>query len=188
MLKPTKSLLTLIPLLAIALAACSGAPAGTVALNTPEPTVAGQPSPTPMVIDTFDPVAAGNRTVIKWFVGLGTGGNPPQIDAEKAVVEAFNKSQGKTYLALQIVDNTVAYTTLATQIAGGNVPDIIGPVGTAGRNGFSGQFLDLSQLIQKNNVDLGVYDPAVVGSYNLPGQGQIGLPFAVYPSFIYFNK
>jgi len=36
---------------------------------------------------------------------------------------------------LQIVANAQAYTTLATQVAGGNVPDIVGPVGTAGRLG-----------------------------------------------------
>jgi len=103
-------------------------------------------------------------------------------------VDAFNASQDKIYLSLQIVDNTVAYTTLATQIAAGNVPDIIGPVGTAGRNGFSGQFLDISDLIKKNNVDLSVYEPALVKAYNYPDQGQIGLPFAVFPSFIYYNK
>jgi multiple sugar transport system substrate-binding protein len=33
-----------------------------------------------------------------------------------------------------------------------------------------------------------VYEPSVVSSYNIPGQGQIGIPFAVYPSFVYFNK
>ena len=35
---------------------------------------------------------------------------------------------------------------------------------------------------------MSVYEPSVVQNYNLPGQGQIGIPFAVYPSFIYFNK
>ncbi|TME32943.1 MAG: extracellular solute-binding protein [Chloroflexi bacterium] len=43
-------------------------------------------------------------------------------------------------------------------------------------------------LIQSNGVDLSQYDPAVVKAYNVPGQGQIGIPFAVFPSYIYFNK
>jgi multiple sugar transport system substrate-binding protein len=153
---------------------------------TAEPTI--PPSPTPVAVDTFDAAAAGNRTVVKWYVGLGTGTDPKQLPVEKDIVDAFNKSQDKIYLSLQIVGNTVAYTTLATQIAAGNVPDILGPVGTAGRNGFSGQFLDMSDLIKKNNVDLSVYEPAVVKAYNYPGQGQIGLPFAVFPSYIYYNK
>ncbi|MBK9712848.1 MAG: extracellular solute-binding protein [Kouleothrix sp.] len=167
-------------------------PAPAEATKAPEPTKSAEPTMpptnTPVAVDTFDAAAAGSRTVVKWFVGLGTGGNPEQIKTEKSVVDTFNQSQDKIYLSLQIVDNTVAYTTLATQIAAGNVPDIVGPVGTAGRNGFSGQFLDMTDLIKKNNVDLSVYEQAVVDSYNYPGQGQIGLPFAVYPSFIYFNK
>lgn len=167
-------------------AEATAAPTAAAAEATAEPTM--PPTPTPVALDTFDQAAAGDRTVVKWFVGLGTGGNPNQIQIEREVVEAYNKSQDKIYLALQIVDNTVAYTTLATQIAAGNVPDIVGPVGTAGRNGFNGQFLDMAELIKKNNVDLSVYDPALVDAYKYPDQGQIGLPFAVYPSFIFYNK
>jgi multiple sugar transport system substrate-binding protein len=33
-----------------------------------------------------------------------------------------------------------------------------------------------------------MYDPAVVQAYDVPGQGQIGLPFAVFPSFMYYNR
>jgi multiple sugar transport system substrate-binding protein len=146
------------------------------------------PTPTPVAVNTFDPAAAGGRTVVKWYVGLGTGGDPKQVDVQKRVVDQFNRSQQNIYLTLQIVDNRVASTTLATQIAAGNVPDIVGPVGTVGRATFDGNYLDLTDLIQANNVDMSVYEPSVVRNYNLPGQGQIGIPFAVYPSFVYFNK
>jgi multiple sugar transport system substrate-binding protein len=146
------------------------------------------PTPTPVAVDTFDANAAGGRIVVKWYVGLGTGGDPKQVEVQRRVVEQFNRSQDRIYLALQIVDNKIASTTLATQIAAGNVPDIVGPVGTIGQATFEGNFLDLADLIRANNVDLSVYDPAVVRAYDMPGQGQIGLPFAVFPSFIYFNK
>ena len=146
------------------------------------------PTPTPVAVDTFDPSAAGGRTVVKWYVGLGTGGDPKQIDVQKRVVDQFNKSQQSTYLTLQIVDNKIASTTLATQLAAGNVPDVVGPVGTVGRATFEGNWLDLSEQIAANNFDMSVYEPSVVSSYNLPGQGQIGIPFAVFPSFVYFNK
>jgi len=146
------------------------------------------PTPTPVAVDTFDPSAAGGRTVVKWYVGLGTGADPKQIDVQKKVVDQFNKSQSSIYLTLQIVDNKVASTTLATQIATGNVPDVVGPVGTVGRATFDGNWLDLSPLIQANNFDMSVYEPSVVQNYYSPTQGQIGIPFAVYPSFVYFNK
>jgi multiple sugar transport system substrate-binding protein len=146
------------------------------------------PTPTAVAVDTFDPAAAGGRTVVKWYVGLGTGGDPKQIAVQRKVVDQFNQSQQSIYLTLQIVDNRVASTTLATQIAANNVPDVVGPVGTVGRATFDGNWLDLNPLIQATNFDMSVYEPSVIQNYNLPGQGQIGIPFAVYPSFIYFNK
>src|SRR5919201_908462 len=78
------------------------------------------PTPTPVAVDTYDPSAASGRTVIKWYVGLGTGAQPPQIESERKVVDQFNKSQSSIYVQLQIVDNRVASNTLATQIAAGN--------------------------------------------------------------------
>ena len=66
------------------------------------------PTPTPVAVDTFDPAAAGGRTVVKWYVGLGTGTDPKQIDVQRAVVDQFNKSQQSIYLTLQIVGNSVA--------------------------------------------------------------------------------
>jgi multiple sugar transport system substrate-binding protein len=45
------------------------------------------------------------------------------------VVDEYNASQDKYELLLEIVDNDVAYDTLSTQIAAGNAPDIVGPVG-----------------------------------------------------------
>jgi hypothetical protein len=62
------------------------------------------PTPTPVAVNTFDPSAAGGRTVIKWYVGLGTGGDPKQIDVQKAVVDSFNKSQSNIYLTQQIAN------------------------------------------------------------------------------------
>jgi len=160
----------------------------TSAFSAPAAQQTVPPTPTPVLVNTFDPSAAGGRTVVKWYVGLGTGGDPKQIDVQRQVVDQFNKSQERIYVALQIVDNRVASTTLATQIAAGNVPDIVGPVGTVGRATFDGNYLDLTPYIQSSGMDLGVYDQAVVNAYNIPGQGQIGLPFAVFPSYIYFNK
>src|SRR5690348_30269 len=90
-----------------------------LAVSSALPAVAQQaaPSPTPVALDTFDPGAAGGRTVVKWYVGLGTGAQPPQIESERKVVDQFNASQSSIYLSLQIVDNRVASSTLATQIA-----------------------------------------------------------------------
>lgn len=178
-----------------AAAAATAAPEPTTApapTEAPTPTEAAEPAPaptnTPVAVNTFNPAEAGDRVVIKWFVGLGAGTQPAQIPLEEEAVRKFNESQDEIYLALEIVDNTQAYNVLATRIASGDVPDIIGPVGVRGRNAFEGQLLDLTELIKANNVDLSQYPENLVKYYNVEGQGQIGLPYAIYPSFIYFNK
>ncbi|MEM9773534.1 MAG: sugar ABC transporter substrate-binding protein, partial [Chloroflexota bacterium] len=88
-------------------------------------------------------MADGEKVTIRWFVGLGTGSNEDQIPGQDAVVEAFNASQDRIELVVEYVDNAQATDILNTQIAGGNSPDIIGPVGVAGRAAFTDAILDL---------------------------------------------
>jgi multiple sugar transport system substrate-binding protein len=133
------------------------------------------------------PVAAQDDvTVVRWFVGLGAGGQPEQIAAQEAIVEAFNASQSEIRLEIEIVDNNVAYNTLGTLIATGNSPDIVGPVGTDGSNAFTGNFLDLTPYIEASGYDISQYDEAAVEAYRTE-EGLIGLPFATFPSFIYYR-
>jgi multiple sugar transport system substrate-binding protein len=86
------------------------------------------------------------------------------------------------------VDNEVAYDTLATQIAAGNAPDIVGPVGIRGRDSFRGAWLDLQPLIDANNYDLTAFDEGLVKFYQDKEEGQLGIPFAIFPSFVLYNK
>ena len=85
------------------------------------------------------------RHVVRWFVGLGAGGQPQQLAAETDFVNKFNNVRRRTvYISLEIYDNKVAANILKTQIAAGNAPDIIGPVGVEGLNLFRDQLLDLA--------------------------------------------
>lgn len=128
------------------------------------------------------------QTEVRWFVGLGAGSDVPVIPIQEEFVANFNASQDEIELILEIVDNDQAYDVLATQIAAGNPPDIVGPVGIRGRNAFPGIFADLTPYIEANDYDLSDFDPALVEVYNVEGEGQIGIPFAVFPSFITYNK
>ena len=89
---------------------------------------------------------------------------------------------------LEIVDNDQAYQTLATQISGGNAPDVVGPVGIRGRDSFKGAWLDLDPLVKENKFDLNQFDKSMVEFYRDPQEGLIGLPFGIYPSYLYVNK
>lgn len=167
--------LSLLIALSMLLAACGGgtpAPATQPASDKPAAT---QPAP------------ASEKIKVRWFVGLGAGSDEGTFAPQQAVVDEFNASQDKIELVLEIVDNDAAYDTLATQIAAGNAPDIVGPVGIRGRDSFKGAWLDLQPFIDKNKFDLSDFDPALVEFYQVKEEGQLGIPFAIFPSFIIYN-
>ena len=80
-----------------------------------------------------------------------------------------------------------ANDALATEIASGNGPDIVGPVGIGGANAFHGQWLDLAPLIEKTATTCRGFPPDAVDIYKLD-EGQVGIPFAIYPSVLFYSK
>jgi multiple sugar transport system substrate-binding protein len=155
-----------------------------------EPTEEAVEEPTEEAVvaePTANPDASG-KIEIRWYVGLGAGTDAPVIEAQQQVVDEFNASQDEIFLVLEVVDNDNAYDVLNTQIAAGNPPDIVGPMGIRGRASFPGAWLDLAPLIESTGYDLSDFDPALVEFYQLENEGQVGIPFAIYPSFLYVNK
>lgn len=132
-------------------------------------------------------VNAQDKVQIRWFVGLGAGTDAGQAEQQQAIVDEFNGSQSEIEVVLEIVDNAQAYAVLNTQIAAGNAPDIVGPMGIRGRASFPGAWLDLAPQIEATGYDLSDFDPALVEFYRVEGQGQLGLPFAVFPYFMMYN-
>lgn len=131
-------------------------------------------------------VGAQEPVKIVWYVGLGAGGQPEQVEAQNKVVADFNASQSEIVLEIQIVDNNVAYDTLSTLIAAGQAPDIIGPVGNDGSNAFAGLYLGLDEVIESSGYDLSQFSEASVESFRVDGK-LIGLPFATFPSMIWYR-
>ena len=178
---------------AVMLAASACGPAVSTAPSPGSSTTAANPTPTPLII-TPAPIPAGpgpnGGTVVRWFIGLGAGTQPAQIGPEQAFAAAYNAAQKDVYLSLEIVDNTQASNILKTELASGTAPDIIGPVGVEGLNLFQDQLLDLKDEISKTGYTATGVDPKLVDFFNSLGQNgaTVGLPFAVYPSFIFYNK
>jgi multiple sugar transport system substrate-binding protein len=194
-----RTLLTGLALAAILGTACnssaspspsSAAPAASPSEAAAAPSVTPAPAVTPAPIDTDQPGPNGG-VVVRWFVGLGAGGQPQQFAAEQAYVDKFNASdaaKNKVYISLEIYNNNVAANILKTQIAAGNAPDIIGPVGVEGLNLFRDQLLDLKPLIDSSGFDMSKYDPALRDFFNLGVNGAtVGVPFATYPSYLWYN-
>jgi len=196
-----RALLVLAGVVAIVAAACSGsspsaapsaAPAASQAAASAAPATA---APTPLItaapIDASVPGPNGGQ-IIRWFVGLGAGGQPQQIQVQSDFVNKFNNdpaNKDKAYISLEIYDNKVAANILKTQIAAGNAPDIIGPVGVEGLNLFIDQVADLQPQIDSTGYDMSKYPPALADFFKIgKGGATIGVPFGTYPSFLWYNK
>jgi multiple sugar transport system substrate-binding protein len=196
------------------LAACGGTPApvatdtpaaaATVApavTDTPVPPVATDTPAGPVATDTAGPTAtptaypmpdckAGN-TCVHWFIGLGTGTDPAQLVAEQSVTDDFNadpaRATDKIQLIMEVIPFNSAKDTILTQIAAGNGPDVIGPVGWNGSMSLAGQFLDLTKQVAGIPDVTKDFTPALLKAFVTSAGVTEGLPFAVYPSAIFYN-
>jgi multiple sugar transport system substrate-binding protein len=174
---------------ATAAPADTAAPEATAAdAATEAPTAVPTPTIPPPIL-TGGEGCAPNATKITWFVGLGSGSNADVVPLEKAWVDKYNASQTDACLILNVVYNTGSnsYDALRALVAGGNAPDIVGPVGKAGRASFQGGWADVKPLADKAGFDLSTYDPQLLDFTKDEGV-LVGIPFALFPSFIYYNK
>ncbi len=189
MKRTTLALFSLVIVLSMILGACATqAPATPQTVTVKETVVVKetqQVQVTQVVAATPEPMK--DRVQIYWYIGLGAGSQPQQIPAEKAFADKFNASQKDIQLIPIIVDNKYAKDNLTAQLAAGNAPDIVGPVGTAGRAVFPGAWLDLAPLVKETNYNTSDIDPAFLQFYQAEGALQ-GLPFAIYPESVYVNK
>ena len=165
--------------------ACGGSNA------TSSPSTAASSAPS---VVASEPASAGPATVppggpveIRWYCCLGGGEAPEQKAVEDKVVADFNASHPNIHLTFEVVTYDQANGQLATELQSGNPPDIVGPVGIGGANAFHGKWLDLAPLIQKTNYDLSGFPSNVVDIYKLD-EGQVGIPFAIYPSALFYRK
>ncbi|PZG54253.1 sugar ABC transporter substrate-binding protein [Spongiactinospora gelatinilytica] len=123
---------------------------------------------------------------LRWYCCLGTGEQADQVKAQQAVVDEFNARHRDIKVKLDVVPYNSARDTLATQIASGKGPDIVGPVGVGGAAAFHGQWLDLGPFIKARGFDLRPYSEGAADLYRI-GSVQEGLPFAIYPSTLYYK-
>lgn len=178
MSKKLLSLVSLIVMASILLAACGGTPATTAAPEATKEATKVEATTVP------EPTAIPGKPQVRWFVGLGTGSKPEQLAAEAVVVDDFNKAQSDIQLILEVAPYDSARDILSTEIASGNGPDIVGPLGWVGSNVYYGQWLDISSYMA--NFDSSGMDPALLAMYQTT-TGTEGIPFAVYPSVTFYN-
>jgi multiple sugar transport system substrate-binding protein len=177
MARTTRRLGAILAVMALTVTACGGTttPSGSTGVGeSAGPTTAASE-------------AAGEVVEIRWFCCLGGGDAPEQVEVEQQVADDFNATHPGIRLTFEAVPYAAARDALATQIGSGNGPDIVGPVGIGGAEAFHGQWLDLQPLIDSTGYDMSQFPESTVSLYNVGGEGQLGIPFAVYPSALFYK-
>jgi len=147
------------------------------------------PSSAPAGTPTSAPTGTPTPVTLHWFIGLGSGTQPSQIDAINAFVTKYNQTNTDAItLKTEIVPQDSAYATLKSELAAGNAPDIVGPQGVKSWNGLSGVFMDLTSEITKNKIDMTGFASGAVQVLRDGTGAQIGIPYDIYPGCIWYNK
>jgi multiple sugar transport system substrate-binding protein len=185
-------LAVLLSVLALLLAACgqtttSVAPSASAAVASEEPSASSDATPAPTALPVTASEAKPGDVVIRWYCCLGTGDAPEQVEVQLKVTEDFNASHPGIHLQFEGFIYAAARDALATQLAAGNSPDVVGPLGIGGAEAFHGQWLDLQPYIDKSGFDMSQFPESTVELYNAGGEGQVGIPYAIYPSVLFYK-
>ncbi len=82
----------------------------------------------------------------------------------------------------------LARDSLSVQLAFRTGPDIVGPVGIGGAEPSTASGSTSSRYIDKNRFDMTQFPASTVHLYNVGGDGQVGIPFAIYPSVMFYKR
>jgi multiple sugar transport system substrate-binding protein len=132
--------------------------------------------------------ATGEVVEIRWYCCLGAGDDPDQVEVEQGVADAFNDSHPNIHVTLEVVEYEEAYDILHVQLNSPDPPDVVGPAGISGAAAFQGEWLDLQPLVDSTGYDLSQFAEGSVDFYRSEEFGLEGLPFAIFPSMLYYQR
>ena len=178
--------LALLATIVMIVGACGG-PSSTAGPSQAGAATQGPPAtqgPTAAPAQTFH-IPEFEAADLRWFCCLGGGEAAPQTKVEKAVAADFATKYPGSKLTFEVTTYDAAPDALSTQIAGDNSPDIAGPVGVGGIAQFEGQWLDLTPYLEESAYDLDQFPKNLV-DFNHTSDGQIGVPYSLYPSVLFY--
>ncbi len=153
-----------VAVLGTVLALLVGACSGTTPSGAPSAAPSAEPGESAAASESAAPVATplpvtGSQpdpgdVLVRWYCCLGTGDAPEQVEVQLKVTEDFNASHQGIHLQFEGFVYAGARDALSTQLASGNGPDIVGPVGIGGAEAFHGQWLDLQPHIDRAGFDM----------------------------------
>ncbi len=130
--------------------------------------------------------AEGEKTKVVIFIGMGTGTDPDQINAQEALADEYNSTHDNIEVEFLIVPHDEAPERYLTMLSGGTAPQLVGPNGVSTVAQFFDTWADVTPFIEADNLDLSdFYGPAV--ELNKYPDKVVGLPLGLFPSFIFYN-
>jgi multiple sugar transport system substrate-binding protein len=123
-------------------------------------------------------------------VTWATWANPDWNNWEKDVaIPGFERANPAITVAWLNIPQPQLDTKLQTMQAGGTPADLWVPHANTGARGYAalGMVRDLTPYIQRDKVDMTVFDQPVRDLFTLQGH-VIAMPYSVYGSFLFYNK
>ncbi len=130
---------------------------------------------------------AGGVAKVVIFVGMGTGTDPDQIDAQEALAEEFNSTHDDIEIEFLIVPHEEARERYLAMLSGGDAPELVGPNGVETIAEFLDTWVDIRPFIEAENFDMSDFYGATIDLNTYPDK-LVGLPLGVYPSMIFYNQ
>jgi multiple sugar transport system substrate-binding protein len=126
---------------------------------------------------------------VRIFVGFGTGTAESQIRDQDALAKEFNASRTDMTVEFMITPHAEHLAKFTAMLAAGDPPDLVMPIGIGGVAELydADAWMDIQPLIDRDKYDMSDFYGAT-RTLHTYDKGTLGLPLAVFPSFIYYNK
>ena len=98
--------------------------------------------------------APAEKVKVVIFVGMGTGTDPDQVDAQNKLAEKYNSAHDNIEIEFLIVPHEEYATRYLAMLSGGNAPQLVGPNGVSTVAEFFDTWEDITPYIKADNLDL----------------------------------
>jgi GntR family transcriptional regulator len=129
---------------------------------------------------------AGAPVEIRWFCCLGGGERPSQQKRSRTGRRRLQRLHPNINASIVTTRHTRRPRRLRTRIASGKPPDVVGRSASAART-RSRASGSTSRRTSRRTTSTCRLRPGVVEPLQVRRQGQLGIPFAIYPSELYYQ-
>ena len=179
--------LALVGLITLVVAACGGSTTASPSAAAPSAS-AGGAAASPAGGSAAPAASDAGYTGPEATISYSIWGDPQEIKAQQAIVDAFHAANPKITVKVTVSDWEPYWDKLQTSIAGGDAPDVFAMDGPLFPDYQTRDvLLDLKPFIDRDGYDLSQLADQAVADFTTP-DGQFGLPRDLNVVALYYNK